>query len=440
MTDPLISQQAERAVAAACLLSHQAALRLVVDEQIHEDMLAADQQARHVIAAVRTLAASNAHIDTATVLEQLRAHGTLTALGDERGLDQLAAEMPAVGALGQLAGVVRDLHVRRTRLQLLRDAAQVVRAGDEQAWADLMARMDDAQTHVGRRNRTFGTEDVANVLLDSLQTTTKVERLPWPLAGLNDLAGGGARPGQVIVISGPSNHGKSAFADQTLEAMVERTDAPRRRARLYLNEMTVQERSVRIAARRSGLPKRMIEQWEGGFGSPSDKQWQRLMGAMAEQPIEITECDGWTAEDICRDARRNPVDVICVDIVQRLPRVHERRVEDMEQASNLFDRLAKDLRCVVILVAHVNRGRVRQDGTYDVPSRTDLKDADALGQDADDVVFVWREQDRDTKKPLDDGLVFFAKGRGHELGGVHVVFDGERQKFVQDGTTMEAAA
>lgn len=431
----LYDLDAETGVVGACVMSDVAA-RNVVDLGLRPHMFASAQRGV-VFTAVQQLVARSVVVDIITVCDQLETAGKLEEVGGKFGVERYVVDASPIGSIREHARIVMDRakwrHRHNTSLTLAAAAQAMDHQAFEQAENDLTAVEQER-----RRHRTFGPQDVGAAFLESLDKRD-TDRFEWPFDRLNQKSRGGARRGQVTVLSGPITHGKSAFVDMCLESM----HRPGRKVHLYLNEMTAIERAGRIAARTSGVDLTTIDTATAGGNELDQPALTLIRKAMERQPIGITECDGWTAERICRHARRHEFDVIAVDIVQRLPFSGDRgysRTHQLDAAANQFDQLAKACRMHVILVAHINRERARSTGRAPIPSMTDIKDCAALVEVADNVLFVWRKTDPDTTDPEPEGTVRFAKCRGGEQGGLEVRFDGEHQRFLQIDRRLEAVA
>lgn len=380
---------------------------------------------RDVWAAIEALLDRGAQPETALVADEMRARGTLAAAGGEACLTELLVEPAALGNLAEYARRVRRMAEDRRLLIVHHEMLTALQAGDQAAYAELEPQLESRLGSANGRRVDHTPDDLAEMFLSALEAQD-VRRFRYPFDRLNTLSGGGARGGNVVLILGPTSHSKSAWVDQVLDHM----DADASNGvRLYLNEMEPEERVNRIVARRSGVSLDRIEAAVSGHAPLTPREIERTHGSLPGQPIHITLCAGWTMQQIVRHARKRPDDVICVDIINRLPRRAPNRTAELEEASGLLDELAKTTGKLVIVVAHINRGRLNHDGTIPIPVVNDLKDAVQLGNDCDHAIAVWREQDRDTKDPTDDALIRFVKCRGGQRGGVWCYFDGAHMLF-----------
>lgn len=415
----------ERAVLASCLVMPTMLQRgleagLVTD---HFEIAAHG----HIWAAMSEVSDRGGHPSVHSVTELLRRDGLLDAAGGAAAIDVMTAD--GLAGTTVFADAVKSVKRNAAWRANASKARALLTAAESRVPADWRA----AEERIGepvagtQAQAVFTSDERSTLLMGALQGGRHVERFPWPLERLNRLARGGARRGHLTVLAGPPSHGKSAFLDEALEGMW----SPERRVALYLNEMEQEERTLRIIARLSGVSLTTLSSVEAGEQKLTSRQAQQVLAGAQKDHIDIVKCSGWTAARIAQHARRQAYDIVGIDILQRLRSDgQKKRHEVLDDAVNEFDRLAKDgPGRHVIVAAHVNRARAVDTGRFPIPGLTDLKDTGALGEVADNVVFVWRKQDRQTLEATEVGMVRFAKCRGGKLGGAVVRFDGEHQQF-----------
>lgn len=383
------------------------------------------ERLREVMVAIVELRGDGHVPDWRAVVSQLRSRGKLSDSLTEAWVEALPAAAVAVGGLRRLCESVAALAVDRRRI----DATYALQAAvydddDEGAWDRAVADLHEADRPRGRR-AWASPDEIADRLYASIEGSDPV-RWPWPLQRLNRLSGGGARRGQLTFIGGASSHGKSVLVDLALQSMA-KVGA---RTALFLNEMTVEERAERVAANLANVRYGRIQAATSGEEQLNAKEAKAIINAMAGQQVAFCPCAGWSAEQIVREARRRQLDVIAVDLVQKLPfQAGRPRHQTLEDAVQRFDAFAKDTGCHVIMAGQINRERAN--GTFPVPGLADIKDCAELGNGADNVLFVWREQDPETLDPLDQGVVRMAKYRGARLETIPATFEGDYQRWTE---------
>jgi len=275
---------------------------------------------------------------------------------------------------------------------------------------------------VGNRRETFDASELAEqlyVMLDS----GKPETFSWPFGRFDRITNGGMRRGQVTLIGGHSSHGKSAWLDQTLTSAA----AGGRKVHLFINEMTPLERTIRTVARMTGVPMAQIS-----MNDLKPDERATVLEALPKIPYGITDCAGWAIEDVARIMRRNPFDVVGIDILHLFDYSDE---ADLRRISRIINAASKQASCHVLATVHLNENRVRnapgQAAIRPAPTLGDIRGSGSLKNDADSVLFVHRTQDEETGRPEAQGAIYFAKGRGHALGGANVMFDPHAMKFLE---------
>lgn len=415
--------RAEEAVLGAVLLSSQTLYEYVVTEGLRPEHF---YRPRHqaVFAAMRDLHGGGEPVDTITVTDQLARTGKLEDAGGHAAVEALTASPPDIASIRRYGQIVRDLSEWRDRTEAARGllaACNTLNAGAVDEALTSLAFVDQ-----GDENKRATGAQVTEQVLAHIEGKTEQARWKWPLHKLNVLTHGGLRPGQVTLVSGPTRHGKSVFVDEVLESC-SKSGAT---CRLYLNEMRNAERGMRCAARGAQVQHEHIIN-----GTVDQTAARRLMdwANSGGVPFEMQECDGWSAQDIARDLRHRPADVIAVDLLDELPLLSKmQRRETAEESMRVFKQLAMGAAVHVLVVAHLNRNRSANQAYIPMPALSDIRESGMLANRAHNVLFVWREQDHDSGDPVDEGVIRVAKARAGKLGSAQVLFDGDRQRFLPD--------
>lgn len=370
------------------------------------------------------------HVDHLTLATELAKGGADAEQASSAINDALIHGGDIIG-LDQYVRMLKETATWRRRTRAAEKLGAAVQRQDPDmlatAEAELLAAVDDKQ------QISADPADLAHRFIDRL-ANPDTRRWPWPLHELNNLTRGGMRPGQVTLISGPTNHGKSPFTDQCLESAA-RAGA---HARLYMTEMSEQERMERTASRNASVSLDAI-----AYASSNTTTARKLndWAAQGGPAFAIHEASGWTAAEICRDARYRRADVVAVDLLDELPLMPGfKRRETAEESYKLFVQLAMQAQCHVIVVCHLNRSRTTGRADIPIPTLGDIRESGQLANGSNNVVFVWREQDMQTAKPNPEGLVILAKARGGEQGATRCYFDGAHQRWLPLDIHSEAAA
>jgi replicative DNA helicase len=329
---------------------------------------------------------------------------------DQSFVDALAAAAPLASGAVTYAREVVSMWERR---RLVEAGLLLVDSGKE-GNPDLREMAEELLSAYGsQESRTFSPDQLATRFWDRLERG-KVRSWPLPHRKLTELVGG-LRPGEVTLIGGWTSHGKSVFLDDVLLRCAEEA-----KVHLFINEMTSDERVDRFIAKKTGIPALHVAHKD----TLSKAQLEKVVGAIGTLPYGITESSGWSAQDIRREIRRRDYDVVGIDILHLIDYRDER---DLASVSRTLNVAAKESKCHILATVHLKDERLKS-AVPPAPTLSDIKGAGALKQDADNVMFVYRECD-EIGSPGTDSKIWFAKARQGRTGGVQVEFDGDRMTF-----------
>lgn len=325
----------------------------------------------------------------------------------------LAATRKESGAIKHFAKRLIELEKWRLRGRATLDAIAAVRAQDFDKYVKARAQDQDFATN---GDSYYDTERLADEFKEYLKGD-QAEVFKLPFNKLNHVLGGGFRRQQMTIIGGWTSHGKSVVVDQFLQAFAKQG----LRAHLYMNEMSHQERVVRVMARNTGISthKIMTNDLTLEEQAKIDKQLEDGL------PFSITPCAGWSIEELSYDIRNREFDVVAVDVIHLFD--YESELE-LARISRLLNRVAKTANCHVIATVHLNEGRVN-DITRPRPVTRDIRGSGMLKNDADNVMFVYREQDPSSGDPLPSSSLYLAKARSGMLGKADAMFNNKHLRF-----------
>jgi replicative DNA helicase len=247
----------------------------------------------------------------------------------------------------------------------------------------------------------------------------------------------GWMPGELIIVAGRPGMGKSILAKEFAEA----SGVP---TLFFSLEMPVSQLVKRQISAHSGVSYRSIRR-----SDVAAEDWDRIQAAASKlysMPISYSDKANMSISEIaaCCDAykRDHNLGLVIIDYLQliRADGKLEHREREVAQISQRLKTMARDLNVPVICLAQLNRAcELRSDKK---PQLSDLRESGAIEQDADMVIFIWREAVY-FPKTRDDGMtneheaqLMIVKGRNTETGFVRVYFDGSRQR-IRDLYTSE---
>lgn len=422
---------AERAVLGALLISDRAMYPIAVEDGLRADDFFSERH-RHVFRAMHALNDDGERFDRLTIRAWLTRDGSWHNVGDAT-LDELSGPIVAAGNVRQYARIVRS-HALARRLEQAthhlqgeiakgRDPAELVREAEELVFGI-------ADDHAPSASGPVRLDADVDAVLEAAVTDQRQEvtGVPSGLQSLDRVTGGFQRGNLVIVGARPAM-GKSAFvANVALEAA-----AAGYRIALFTPEMTRREVAERALAIRSRIAANKIR--SGGLALKAGALMDAAAG-LHGLPVFVDDSTDLPVGDLRAKARRlkqrEGLDMVVVDYLQlmRMPKA-ENKNQAVTELSRQLKVLAGDLNVPVIALSQLSRA-VEQRGVTaasKVPTLSDLRESGALEQDANLVIFLFREEYYDPECPEEKrGIldVIVDKHRGGPLaprGQVEAVID-----------------
>lgn len=404
----LSDHEAERTLIASLLESPATLNRVLVEERLLPEHFWHDQNGV-AFAALVNIADRGEHADAITFRAELERAG---ADHDDPAVLKILTEPPDLAGVFSYARRVKDLH-RRRQLKL---AAEILVDAADRGDPDRLAEAEAILTAPAETEpSTWSARELAQRYYDRLDEDAP-EMWRWPFRKLDDWTGGGLRRKQIVLVGGWTSMGKSIVYDQILEGLASQG----LRCHSYINEMSEQERMDRTVARLSGVPFSLVHSRR-----LDDGQQKRVLEVLSEIRVGLTECAGWSAEEIARHIRWNRWDVAGVDIVHEIAHREER---DLAEIAQVLRSAAKQADCALIACVHLNDNRIVAP-KRPVPVLRDVRGTGMLVRGADIVLMVHRDDD-DDGVPMASGVLLAAKIRNGQPSLMGVVFQPDQMRFV----------
>ncbi len=417
--------QAEESLLGAMLLSRDAIVAAV------EVQLSADDFYKpahgHIYDAVTSLYAQGEPADPVTVAESLSRAGVLEAIGGPALLITLQAGTPSIGNAGRYARIIEEHSLLRRLIRVAGDIAEmgyslpddVANAVDE---AEAMV-FDVAQRRVTDSMATI--RDLLSAQLDHLEAlferNQEITGVPTGFIDL-DRQLAGLQPSNLVIIGGRPGTGKTSFA---LGIAAHAALEARTPVLVFSLEMSHRELTQRLLCSEARVDATRMRN-----GKLLESDWPKIshaVGRLGEAPIFIDDNPHLTIMEIRAKARRlksrEGLGMIVIDYMQLMSgrsNAENRQVEVSEMSRGLKI-LARELNVPVIALSQLSRNlESRADKR---PVLADLRESGSLEQDADVVIFLYRDEvyNRDTP---DRGTaeVIVAKHRNGPIGVTHLAF------------------
>jgi replicative DNA helicase len=388
---------------------------------------------RMVFGAIGALVNASKPADVITVFEQLLSQGKAEEIGGLAYLNSLAQYVPSAGNIRRYAEIVRERAILR----------KLVSASDEIATNAFNPRgrpvatiLDEAEQKIfnigeegARTKQGFqAMESLVVKLLDRVQemadNPNDVTGVPSGFYDLDRMTSG-FQAGDLIVLAARPSMGKTALAINIAEHVALNEGLP---VAVFSMEMGAAQLAVRIVGSIG-----RIDQSHLRTGKLTDDEWPRLTEAIEKLrtiSLHIDESAGLTSSELRANARRlsrqcGKLGLIVVDYLQLMSGSSndgENRATELGEISRGLKMLAKELQCPVIALSQLNRSvETRPDKR---PMMSDLRESGAIEQDADIIMFIYRDEYYTKEACKEPGVaeVIIAKQRNGPTGTVKLTF------------------
>ncbi len=432
---PPHSIQAEQSVLGGLMLDNEA-WDQVADRVTEPDFYRREHQL--IFRAIEALAEGSRPFDVITLSEELEGHELLQQAGGLAYLGSLAKDTPSAANIRAYADIVRERSVMR---QLIRVGTRIADSGFQTEGRTAVELVDDAERLVfeiaeqGARGR-GGFEAIKSLLTRAVDRIETLFEQDDPITGLStgftdlDHMTSGLQPADLIIVAGRPSMGKTTFAMNIAENVAINSGKP---VAVFSLEMPGDSLAMRMM---SSLGR--IDQHRIRTGKLGDDEWPRLTSAvsiLAEAKMFIDDTPALTPTEVRARARRlmreqGELGMIMIDYLQLMqaPSAAENRTNEISLISRSLKALAKELNVPVIALSQLNRSLEQR--TNKRPIMSDLRESGAIEQDADLVIFIYRDEVYNEESP-DKGMaeIIIGKQRNGPIGTCRLTFLGQYTKF-----------
>lgn len=428
---PPHSVESEESVLGAILLDNHAintALELIHPEDFYRPAHTA------IYEAMASLADKREPVDVVTLSHQMRAHGTLDQAGGVEYLAHLATVVPSSANVAYYAKVVKEKALKR---RIIHEAAAITEQAfsDEGEVAEFLDSVESRMLGVSefRINPSF--HKVGDVVQESIKLVEKLYDQKEPVTGVPsgfrdlDEMTAGFQPSDLIVLAARPSMGKTALALNIAQYVGVVKKSP---AAVFSLEMSKEQLVLRMLCSEAKVSNSKVR-----TGRLGERDFPRLVDAaskIAEAPIFIDDTPSLTVTELRAKARRLNRDVklslIVVDYLQlmRSPGYSHSREQEISDISRSLKALSKELAVPVIALSQLNRSvESRHDKR---PVMSDLRESGAIEQDADLIMFIYRDEIYDPNSPVKgEAEIIIGKQRTGPTGVVRLGFAPEFTRF-----------
>lgn len=433
---PPHSIEAEQAVLGGLMLDNRRF------DEVSEIITAADfyrQGHRLIFGAAERLAGDSEPLDVVTLAEFLERAGDIDDAGGLSYLAELAEKTPGATNITAYAQIVRERSIMRQLVEVSGGIADSAFNPQGRTSDELL---DEAERNVfriaeARTKAGSGPQSINPILTKALSRIEELfesgDRITGLTTGFKDLDDwtSGMQPADLIIVAGRPSMGKTTFAMNIVENALLSSGAP---ILVFSMEMPADAIVMRML---SSLGR--IDQTRMRSGRLEEDDWPRLTSAVSllkDKPLYIDDTPGLSPTEMRSRARRvarendGKLGLIMADYLQlmRVPGSTEGRTAEISEISRSLKGLAKELSCPVVALSQLNRSLEQRPNKR--PVNSDLRESGAIEQDADVIMFVYRDEvyNEDTQ---DKGIaeIIIGKQRNGPIGTVRLAFMGKYTKF-----------
>ena len=431
---PPHSMEAEQAVIGGLLLDNRA-WETIADKLSDEDFYRNDH--RLLFGAIRALEARNDPFDAVTLSERLEQEGQLEQAGGLVYLARLAKDTPSASNIAAYAQIVREKSVLR---QLIAVGTDISQSGFQPEGRDSKELLDNAEKSVfeiaeqGARGES-GFQDMKTLLSKSVDKISMLFENDGATTGVAtgfdkfDEATTGLQEADLVIVAGRPSMGKTTFAMNIVENAAIAEKLP---VAVFSMEMPGDALAMRMISSLGRVDAHHIR-----TGNLTDDDWARITSAisiLSEANIFIDDTPAMTPNEVRARARRLKrqygLGLIVIDYLQ-LMQVHgggENRATEISEISRSLKAMAKELKVPVIALSQLNRSLEQRPDKR--PVMSDLPESGAIEQDADLIVFIYRDEVYNEDSPAKGTAeIIIAKQRNGPIGKSILTFLGKYTKF-----------
>ena len=435
---PPHSVEAEQSVLGGLLLDNLAWDRCV-------DLLTDSDFYRHehklIFAAIGALVNATKPADVITVFEQLQGLGKSEDCGGLAYLNALAQSVPSAANIRRYAEIVRERAILR---KLIAASDEIATTAFNPQGRPVTQILDEAEGKIfkigeeGSRQKQ-GFQSIDKLVVQVLDRVNELhdngaEDVTGVRTGFYDLdrSTAGLQKGDLIVLAARPSMGKTAFALNIAENVAVKEGLP---VLVYSMEMGATQLALRLVGSIG-----RIDQTHLRTGRLTDDEWGRLAEAvdnLKQARLFIDETPGLTAAELRARARRmarqfGQLGLIVIDYLQLMSGSggsEENRATELGEISRGLKALAKELQCPVIALSQLNRSV--ESRTDKRPMMSDLRESGAIEQDADIIMFIYRDDYYNKENSKEPGVseIIIAKQRTGPVGTVKLAFLKPMTKF-----------
>ncbi|MDA8781129.1 replicative DNA helicase [Gammaproteobacteria bacterium] len=399
------------------------------------------QDHQNIFQSMGELVYSNKPLDPLTVSDRLDSKNLLTRAGGKNYLIDLASTSPSAANLEAYAGMIRQKSISRRLMKINSEISELIINPQGKDAAELL---DEAETKI------FSLNDEAS------RTSTNIQKLdeliPQSIERMNEIAKNGSsllgastgykdldsklqglQNGDLIIVAARPSMGKTALSMNIVENLILNKNIPGG-VLVFSLEMPAESLTTRLLASNAKIDQQKVR--SASMNQSDLKKFMESSSKLKDLPLYIDDSSMLSPMELRARARRiarqepNGLSLIVVDYLQlmQLPASQENRVNQISEISRSLKMLAKELNVPVIALSQLNRAVEQRPNKR--PIMADLRDSGAIEQDADVILFIYRDEvyNEDSEEG-NKAEIIIGKQRNGPIGKVNLTFLKEFTRF-----------
>ncbi|MDQ4080254.1 MAG: replicative DNA helicase [Gemmatimonadota bacterium] len=433
---PPWSEDAEQAVLSAMLIDQDAILRAT--EQVDDTMFYREGH-RRIFRAMVAISERGDVVDPLTLSDELQRRGELDASGGKDYIGFLVDAVPTSANVEYHAKIVREKALLRRLIEASTDI--VAEAFDaRQTAGDLLDHAESRIFEISQQRGREGFTRIKELLWPTMERIEALQRggkaitgVPSGFSDLDELTSG-FQPSDLVVVAARPSMGKTAFILNIAQHAAIEHNIP---VALFSLEMSKESLVQRMLTGEARVDAQKLR--KGMLRDDDFPRLARAAGILAQAPIFIDDSPGITLLEMRSAARRLRADanigLVVVDYLQLIQSTAnaENRTQEISQISRSLKALAKELAVPVVALSQLSRATEQR--TDKRPQLSDLRESGAIEQDADLVMFIYRQEmyegptDKDGNSLEGRAEVIVGKQRNGPTGIVNLFFHKSYTRF-----------
>ncbi len=422
------SLEAEQSVLGSILIDP-ACLDTITSIVSMEDFYLEEHQS--IYAAMQGMYLKSKNIDVVTLIDELVKEGVYDDAGGKEYIRLIAETVPTAANVKDYAEIVRDKSTLRALIGACEDVTEAAYTEEEEV--ERLVEMAESKIYAiaeQKDNKNFvhikdALLQVYNHLQQLITNREETQGMKTGFSGLDRVLVGMGKSDLVLVGARPGM-GKTSFAMNVAVSAARRSG---KAVCVFSLEMSAEQLVTRLLSSEA-----LVDSYHLRSGELTDEDWQKLAHAssiLSDCQILIDDTTGMTVTGMMAKLRRvKNLGLVVIDYLGLMQSEHrnDNRVQEVSEISRNLKLMAKEFEVPVICCAQLSRGP--ESRTDKRPMLSDLRDSGAIEQDADIVMFLYREEYyKDKENPQNTAEVIVAKNRHGSTGKVEMGWLGQYTKF-----------